>query len=91
MSSAGSDWEDITSESEESMTPDEEEERGPEASAGQERSRGFYADNELLPYQNEPEADEEWIARYEQELAEELGRNMELEERLHGWREILPW
>ena len=92
MSTAGSDWEDITSESEESVTPDEEEERGPEASGGQENRGEFYGgNNELLPYQDEPEADEAWIARYEQELAEELARNMELEERLDGRREISSW
>ena len=73
------------------MIPDEEEERGPEAGGGQESREGFYGGNELLPYQDEPEADQEWIARYEQELAEELARNMELEERLDGRREISSW
>lgn len=89
--SSDSDWEDITSGSEESITPDEEEERGQEGIGVHEGAVGFYGGNELQPYQDEPEADEEWIARYEQELAEELARNMEMEERLDGRREISTW
>eukprot|EP00112_Aurelia_sp_Birch-Aquarium-sp1_P005304 Seg16.8 transcript_id=Seg16.8/GoldUCD/mRNA.D3Y31 product="hypothetical protein" protein_id=Seg16.8/GoldUCD/D3Y31 len=89
--SSDSDWENITSGSEESITPDEEEERGQEGIGGHEGAVGFYGGNELQPYQDEPEADEEWIARYEQELAEELARNMEMEERLDGRREISTW
>ena len=87
MSITGLDWEDITLESEESVIPDEEE-RGPEAGGGHVSREGFYGGNELLPYQDEPETDEVWIARYEQELAEELARSMELEERLDGRRGI---
>ena len=51
MSVAGSDWEDITSESEGSVIPDEEEERGPEADGGQESREGFYGGSFSFQFQ----------------------------------------
>ncbi len=43
------------------------------------------------PYQDEPDADEEWMADYNRERQEEIQRNEELEERLLGRREINSW
>ncbi len=43
------------------------------------------------PYQDEPDADDEWMADYNRERQEERRRNDELEERLLGRREINSW